>query len=87
MKISTLSKKQVISRSSGEMLGKIVDLDFNPTTYQMNAIIVKKRAKSLFSFFKSEPNLFLDVNRIESIGTDVILVDSITVQKKSDKHK
>lgn len=87
MKISTLSKKQVISRGSGEMLGKIVDLDFNPTTYQMNAIIVKKRAKSFFSFFKNEPNLFLDVNRIESIGTDVILVDSITVQKKSDKHK
>lgn len=87
MKISTLSKKQVVSRSSGEMLGKIVDLELNTATYEVNAIIVKKRHKTIFSFFANEPKLIFDVNRIESIGTDVILIDSLTTQKKSDKRK
>lgn len=87
MKISTLSKKQVVSRNSGEMLGKITDLEFNPATYQINAVIVKKRPKHFFSLFINEPHLILDTNRIESIGSDVVLIDSLTIQKKSDKHK
>ncbi len=89
MKASVLSKKQVISTRSGEMIGKIVDFEFDPQQYRIEAVCIEKRRSSLFGWlflWFSEPRIVMDVNRILSIGTDVVLVEAPPTEKKRDNR-
>lgn len=90
MKASHLEKKQVISTRNGEIIGKIVDFEFDPGLFQIEAVCIEKQHSwlaGLFSCFLKEPRIVMNVSRIQSIGSDVILVDCGTSEKKRDNHK
>lgn len=90
MKASALSKKQVVAMNSGEMIGKIVDFEFDPLHYQIESICIKKQTSLLFGWLQSffnEPRIIMEVSRIISIGTDVVLVDCVGSRKKMASSK
>lgn len=90
MKASCLSKKQVVSMQGGEMIGKIVDFEFDPNHFQIEAVCIEKHRSFLFGWMVSffhDARVVMDVSRIVSIGSDVILVDCVHPNKKREDHK
>ncbi|WP_068672468.1 YlmC/YmxH family sporulation protein [Oceanobacillus sp. Castelsardo] len=71
--LTELQLKEVILMEDGRRLGNIADLEINPNTGKIEAIIlfVKDKKGNLFS--KSD-ELIIGWNQIVRIGSDVILV-------------
>ena len=69
-----LRAKEVINICDGKRLGNIIDLTFDSCTTKITGIIVPGE-KSFFSFFKSNPDIFIPFYKICKIGKDVILVE------------
>ena len=69
-----LRAKEVINICDGKRLGNIIDLAFDSCTTKITGIIVPGE-KSFFSFFKSNPDIFIPFYKICKIGKDVILVE------------
>ena len=87
MKTSTLFRKQIISTKTGEVIGKIKDMEMNPIDFHIEAVCIERHHSSFYhwlcSVFK-ETRIVLPVDKIVSIGADVILVEVPCVQKKRD---
>ena len=78
MKLSELSKKDVIRDEDGTKLGKIEDITIDTATGRIISIHVSNgfRIRGLFS---SNDEIGIPWNKIVKIGSDVIIVE--TVQK------
>lgn len=76
MKLSELQIKEVIVIDDGKRLGHIHDLEINPDSGQITAIILLvKEAKG--GFFGKSDEVIIHWNQIVTIGSDVILVKDV----------
>ncbi len=78
MKASVLSKKQVINACDGQCLGRVVDFEFDPCNFQIEALCVQRKKKFYINWFYNyfvETKTIISVNRVQSIGIDVVIVD------------
>ena len=80
-----LRAKEVINICDGKRLGNIIDLTFDSCTTKITGIIVPGE-KSFFSFFKSNPDIFIPFYKICKIGKDVILVELNPVNTQNVKN-
>ncbi|MFD1849136.1 YlmC/YmxH family sporulation protein [Oceanobacillus bengalensis] len=71
--LSELQLKEVILIEDGRRLGNITDLDINPDTGKIEAIIIMVKDKK-GSLFSKADELIVGWNQIVRIGSDVILV-------------
>ncbi|MBR2467703.1 MAG: YlmC/YmxH family sporulation protein [Clostridia bacterium] len=69
-----LRSKEVINICDGKKLGNIIDMVFDSFTCKITGIVVPGE-KTFFSFFKSNPAIFIPFCKIRKIGKDVILVE------------
>lgn len=74
MKLSELQKKNIVELSTGKIVGKIIDVDFNIEDGKLTGFVLE-RSKYLKSIFSTESDLIIKYEEIKKIGTDVILVE------------
>lgn len=74
MKLSDIQDKDVVELKTGLKIGNIVDVKINSEGYIETLILERKKFSKLFS-----NNDFIEVSfsKIETIGEDVILVNSL----------
>lgn len=85
MKASVLKCKDVVRMSDGSIAGQVVDFEFNPHTYEIQAFLVRERQsffKELICLFGKERVIVLDVCKIVQIGKDVIFADLGSSEKR-----
>lgn len=74
MKLSELQRKNIVELSTGKIIGRIIDIEFNIEDGKLKGLIVE-RSKYLKSIFSSEMDLIIKYEEIKKIGEDVILVE------------
>lgn len=75
MTLDELKQKDVVNLMNGQLLGRATDLEFCAETGQVTALIVPG-GSSMLGWVRGERNaLVIPWERIERIGTDVILVN------------
>ena len=68
-----LREKEVINIADGRSYGKVGDIIFTfPESRVLGFMVPGKRG---FNWFKSCPDIFIDIRRVKTVGGDVILVD------------
>lgn len=77
MTLYELSRKDVILVRTGENLGRVDDLVFDPDTACVGRLILRGRPR-WFGLFGREEDLEIGWQDIRSIGTDVIMVEMQT---------
>ena len=85
MKASILKTKDVVRMSDGSNVGQIIDFEFSPQNYEIQAVCVRERQsflKELLSLFHGERVLVMDVHKIVQIGKDVIFADLPSSEKR-----
>ena len=78
MKASEVKRKNVIRLSDGSIAGKIIDFEFNPSTYQVEQVCIEEHRsfmKALLHLFVKEQVVVVNVSRITQIGKDVVFID------------
>ncbi len=73
MTLQELNQKDVIQSRTGENLGRIDDLTFDPATSQVTSVVLRGR-RHLFGLLGCDDDLVVSWPDIESIGTDVVMV-------------
>lgn len=81
MRFSDLREKEVINCKDCRRLGFVADVEFDPCTGHIQAIIVPEQGK-LFCCFGSSEEFYIDFCNIVRIGPDIVLVDI-----RPHKHK
>ncbi len=71
--LGELKEKEVINLSDGSCFGYTGDVLIDTETKTVLALVIKGRAK-LFGLFGREDDVMISWEKIETIGTDVILV-------------
>lgn len=74
MRFCELKEKEVINCKDCQRLGFVADIDFDPCTGKVAAIIVPEQGK-LFWCFGSCEEFYIDFCNVVRIGSDIILVD------------
>ena len=85
MKTSVVKRKNVVRVSDGSIAGRIVDFEFCPVSYQIQAVCIKERhglLNELFGLFSHDRVLVADVSRLVQIGKDIIMIDLPLVEKR-----
>lgn len=85
MKASIVKNKNVVKVSDGSIVGRIVDFEFCPVSYQIQAVCIKEKMsllQELFGLFRHERVIVSDVSRLVQIGKDVIFIDLPPVEKR-----
>ncbi len=75
MKTSDFQTKEVINIIDGKRLGTITDIEIDIETGRLTAIVVPGEGK-FFGLFGRSDDVVISWERINKIGTDVILVES-----------
>lgn len=78
VKLSELQMKEIIMIKGGRRLGHISDLEIDPNQGKIIALIIYLREKKGGLFGKPE-ELIIYWEQIATIGSDVILVNDISV--------
>jgi YlmC/YmxH family sporulation protein len=78
MRFSELKEKEVINCKDCKRLGYVADIDFDPCSGFINAVIVPEPGK-LFGCFGSGNEYYICFNNIVRIGPDIVLVDTMVV--------
>lgn len=81
-----LRSKEVVNTCDGKRLGNIIDMVFDSSCARVLGFIVPAE-KSLFSFLKSNNDIFIPYNRIRKIGKDIILVELTPVNALNTPNK
>jgi YlmC/YmxH family sporulation protein len=76
IRLSELQLKEVIIIDDGRRLGHISDLEIDPNTGKILAIIILAKEKKANLFGKMD-ELVINWNQIMRIGSDVILVKDV----------
>ncbi len=74
MKLSEMQKKDIVNIRDGKRVGRIIDVEFDPSNgYMIHFIIEKtKFVRNVFSFSE---DLNIKFSQIKKLGEDVILID------------
>ena len=74
MKLSELQKKDIINIKDGKKIGKIIDVEFDPSNGYMIRFVIESShfVKNLFS---SNEEIYIKFTQIKKMGEDVILID------------
>lgn len=72
MRLSELQKKDVVNIIDGKKIGSIIDASID-NEGKLSGLVVEK-TKFLISMFSNHNEVEITWNKIEKIGTDVILV-------------
>lgn len=72
MRLSELSKKDVININDGSKIGNITDILIDDKGYVLSLVVDKSNFS--FSFLTAKDEVLIDFNNIEKIGEDVIIV-------------
>ncbi len=83
--ITQLCEKDVIDIKSGNMLGKVSDVEFCPEDGRITALIIYGRQK-MFGFGKGDEDIRINWCDISVIGEDTILV-CCDAPKRAEKQK
>lgn len=75
MTLRDLSEKDVIQIKTGENLGRIDDMIFDEHTAQLQSVVLRGRSR-LFGVLGYDEDLIIPWESIQTIGTDVIMVDA-----------
>ena len=75
MRLSDLQNKHIISVRNGKNMGHIIDIDFDNNKGIINYLIVDP-LKSTFRVFSKDEEKKIDWKDINTIGEDVILVET-----------
>lgn len=76
IKLSELQIKEVIVISDGSRLGHISDLEIDGNTGMITALIIYTKEKKSGGLFGKPGEMEIPWNKIETIGTDVILISN-----------
>lgn len=74
MRLSELQRKDIINLNNGKKVGRIIDVELNRETGQMQNIIIET-SKVFRSMFSNEKDVSIKFDQIKKLGEDVILVD------------
>ena len=74
MKLSELSKKDIINIKDGKRVGKIVDVEFDINNGYMIRFIIES-SNIIKSIFSNTDELTIKFSQIKKLGEDVILID------------
>ena len=74
MKLSELQKKDIVSLKDGKKIGRIIDVEFEPSSGYMIKFVIE-RAHFVRSLFYSTEELTIKFTQIKKMGEDVILID------------
>ena len=74
MKLSELSKKDIINIKDGKTIGKIVDVEFDINNGYMIRFIIES-SNIIKSIFSNSEELTIKFSQIKKLGEDVILID------------
>ena len=74
IRLSELQKKNIINLNNGKIVGKIIDIDFNPSDGSLKGLVIE-RSRYFKSVFNAENDVIVTFNQIKKIGEDVILID------------
>ena len=77
MKLSELSKKDIINIKDGKRIGKIVDVEFDINNGYMIRFIIES-SNIIKSIFSNSEELTIKFSQIKKLGEDVILIDIST---------
>ena len=75
--ISDLRMKEVVNIIDGKRMGAIVDLEIDVESGRLTAIVVPGAGK-LLGLFGRNNDIIIPWEKINKIGIDVILVESVT---------
>jgi YlmC/YmxH family sporulation protein len=76
MRFLTLQCKDVVDAQTGTKLGFVSDIEIDPLCHCIQAIIIEKSTPlKWICIFKGPPHFVIPIERIITIGEDVILVD------------
>ena len=73
MTVYELCERDVVNVTTGQNLGKVDDISFEPETARITGVILYGRLK-LFGLLGREEDTAIPWGDIEKIGTDVLLV-------------
>lgn len=85
-RIVELRDKQVVSIKDGAVIGFVNDIEFDPQTGKITAMVITGRAKGL-GLFSREEDIVIPWENIEVIGNDSILVNFECFIKSTKKQK
>lgn len=74
MRLSDMQDKDVVELKTGLKIGNIIDIKVNNDGYIESLILEKRKYTRLFS---SNDEIEIPFNKIERIGEDVILINSL----------
>lgn len=74
MKLSELQRKNIVELSTGKIVGKIIDVDFNIDDGKLKGFVIE-RSKYLKNIFSGDTDIIIKYEEIKKIGEDVILVE------------
>ena len=85
MTVYELCERDVVNVITGQNLGKVDDISFEPETASITGVILYGRLK-LFGLLGREEDTAIPWGDIEKIGTDVLLVrTAVSAQPRSRK--
>ena len=72
MKLSELQRKDIINIKDGKKVGRIIDVEFDPSNGYMIKFVIERThfVRNLLS-----ENLSIKFTQIKKLGEDVILID------------
>ncbi len=74
MTLHDLNEKDVIQIKTGENLGRIDDIELNPATAAVEAVILRGRSRWM-GLLGHDEDLVIPWQSIQNIGADVVMVD------------
>ncbi len=74
MKLSELQKKDIVNIRDGKKIGRIIDVEFDPSNGYMIHFVIEK-AKFVRNMFSVSDDLNIKFTQIKKLGEDVILID------------
>lgn len=84
MTVYELCEREVVNVATGQNLGRVDDLSFDPQTAGVTGIILYGRLK-LFGLLGREEDVAIPWKEIEKIGEDVLLVRTGAQVKRQSK--
>ena len=74
MKLSELQRKDIINIKDGKKVGRIIDVEFDPSNGYMITFVIE-RAHFVRNLLSTSENLSIKFTQIKKLGEDVILID------------
>lgn len=74
MKLSELQRKDIINIKDGKKVGRIIDVEFDPTNGYMIKFVIEK-THFVRNLLNNSEELSIKFAQIKKLGEDVILID------------